>query len=80
MTTRLLSRSMLQDNVVDANAQRVNLGDRALDLNTGVECVVLDHCPELGPQSLYVQMTGHEGPEMTYWVEPGQLMKLPRAA
>lgn len=78
--TKTLTRSMLHTELLDAYQQRVSLGDRAVDLNTGVECLILDHIPELGPESLYVQMTGHDGPAMTYWVEPGQLMKLPRAA
>lgn len=65
---------------MDAYQQLVTPGDRAVDLNSGTECIVLDHIPELGPESLYVQMTGHGGPDMTYWVEPRQLMKLPRAA
>ncbi len=80
MTTKTLTRSLLAEQVVDAYQQRVHLGDRVVDLNSGVEAIILDHCPELGPESLYVQMTGHGGPDMTYWVEPGQLMKLPRAA
>jgi hypothetical protein len=70
---------VLGEEVVDAYNIRVGLGDRALDLNSGLVCVVLDHCPELGPESLYVQITEAEGPVMTYWVEPSQLMKLPRA-
>lgn len=78
--TQILARTLLRDNVVDAYQQRVHLGDRAVDLNTGVECLILDHCPELGPESLYVQMVASEGPDMSYWVEPTQLMKLPRAA
>ena len=78
--TKMMTRTMLTDSVVDAYSNRVHLGDRAVDLNSGCVCVVLDHCPELGPESLYVQLVEHDGPDMTYWVEPSQLGKLPRDA
>ncbi|MCA8919274.1 MAG: hypothetical protein KDB68_08905 [Planctomycetes bacterium] len=78
--TKMMTRTMLTDSVVDAYSNRVHLGDRAVDLNSGCVCVVLDHCPELGPESLYVQLVEHDGPDMTYWVEPSQLVKLPRDA
>lgn len=78
--TKTASRAVLKSGVVDAHDQPLNLGDRAVDLNTGLECVLMDHIPELGPESLYVQMVGHGGPEMTYWVDPTSLMKLPRSA
>ncbi|MCC6463828.1 MAG: hypothetical protein IT463_00655 [Planctomycetes bacterium] len=64
----------------DANDEHVGLGDRVVDLNSGTECVVLDLCPELGPESVYVQLVHDGGPSMDYWVEPGHLMKLPRFA
>lgn len=70
------NRELLAQDVLDAKDRRLALGDRAVDLNTGLECVLLDHIPELGPESLYVQMIGHDGPDMTYWVEPTQLMVL----
>ncbi|MBK8206649.1 MAG: hypothetical protein IPK87_07605 [Planctomycetes bacterium] len=78
--TRMITRSMLADNVVDTHQKRVHLGDRVLDLNSGFVCVVLDHCPELGPESIYLQIVEHDGPVMSYWVDPAQLMKLPRDA
>jgi hypothetical protein len=78
--TKTLSRATLKGGVTDSRDRPLSLGDRAVDLNTGLECVLLDHIPELGPESLYVQMVGHGGPEMTYWVDPVQLMKLPRSA
>ncbi|MCL4729104.1 MAG: hypothetical protein KJ044_01535 [Planctomycetes bacterium] len=78
--TRTMPRNTASQPAMDAYQQTVLPGDFAVDLTSGVECVGRDHIPARGPQSLYVQMTGHGGPEMTYWVEPGQLMKLPRAA
>lgn len=78
--TEVLTRKLLDEDIVDAKQKRVRLGDRALDLNSGVVCVVLDHCPELGPESLYVQSVDEDGPEMTFWVEPSQLVTLPRSA
>ena len=78
--TKMITRTMLKESVVDVYSNRVHLGDRAIDLNTGSVCVILDHCPELGPESLYVQLVEHDGPAMTYWVEPKQLVKLPRTA
>ena len=80
MTTTMLTRTMLRDNIVDAYSNRVHLGDRALDLNTGLVCLVLDHCPELGPERLYVELVEHDGPAMCYWVEPSALVKIPRKA
>lgn len=77
--SKLMSREMLGD-LVDAKDQPISLGDRVLDLSAGVEGVVLDHCPELGPESVYVLSAEHEGPEMSYWVEPNQLVRLAGAA
>ncbi|MCB9933066.1 MAG: hypothetical protein H6841_06560 [Planctomycetes bacterium] len=78
--TKMMTRAMLKETVLDAYSNRVYLGDRALDLNSGMLCVVVDHCPELGPESLYVQLVEGEGPAMSYWVEPGALVKIPRNA
>ena len=78
--TKMITRSMLKEDVLDAYSNRVHLGDRAVDLNSGCVCVVVDHCPELGPESLYVQLVEHDGPAMCYWVEPSALVKLPRNA
>ena len=78
--TKMITRSMLKEDVLDAYSNRVHLGDRAVDLNSGCVCVVVDHCPELGPESLYVQLVEHDGPAMCYWVEPSALVKLPRHA
>ena len=78
--TKMMTRTMLREDVLDAYSNRVHLGDRAVDLNSGCVCVVVDHCPELGPESLYVQLVEHDGPAMCYWVEPSALVKLPRNA
>ena len=78
--TKMITRSMLKEDVLDAYSSRIHLGDRAVDLNSGCVCVVVDHCPELGPESLYVQLVEHDGPAMCYWVEPSALVKLPRNA
>jgi hypothetical protein len=78
--TKMITRNMSKEDVTDAYSNRVHLGDRALDLNSGCVCVVLDHIPELGPESLYVQLVDHEGPAMSYWVAPDQLVKLERNA
>ncbi|MCB9895264.1 MAG: hypothetical protein H6839_12500 [Planctomycetes bacterium] len=76
----MMTRTMLREDVLDAYSSRIHLGDRAVDLNSGCVCVVVDHCPELGPESLYVQLVEHDGPAMCYWVEPSALVKLPRNA
>lgn len=76
--SKLMSRETLGD-LFDAKDQAMQLGDRVLDLSAGVEGVVLDHCPELGPESVYVLSAEHDGPEMSYWVEPNQLIKLANA-
>jgi hypothetical protein len=73
-----MSTQTISESVLDAYSNNVQLGDRALDLNSGCMCVVLDHIPELGPESLYVQLVEHDGPAMSYWVSPDQLVKLPR--
>lgn len=78
--TKTMTRATQRSGISDSRDLPLTLGDHAVDLNTGLECVLLDHIPELGPESLYVQMLGHGGPEMTYWVDPVQLMKLPRHA
>ncbi|MCA8916227.1 MAG: hypothetical protein KDB90_12525 [Planctomycetes bacterium] len=78
--TKMMTRTMLREDVMDAYSSRIHLGDRAVDLNSGCVCVVVDHCPELGPESLYVQLVEHDGPAMCYWVEPSALVKLPRNA
>ncbi|MBX3461005.1 MAG: hypothetical protein KF696_13745 [Planctomycetes bacterium] len=78
--TQVLTRTMLASGVVDANEKRVHLGDRVLDLNSGLTCVVLDHCPELGPDCVYVQIVEHDGLVMSFWADPKQLMKIPREA
>lgn len=78
--TKMMTRTMLREDVLDAYSSRIHLGDRAVDLNSGCVCVVVDHCPELGPESLYVQLVEHDGPAMCYWVEPSALVKLPRNA
>lgn len=78
--TKMITRTMLDSEVVDAYQNRLHLGDRAVDLNSGCKCVVLDHCPELGPESLYVQLVEHDGPAMSYWVVPSALVRLPREA
>jgi hypothetical protein len=77
--TKMITRT-ISESILDAYSNSVQLGDRALDLNSGCMCVVLDHCPELGPESLYVQLVEHDGPAMSYWVSPDQLVKLPRSA
>ena len=74
------TRALLASEVTDAYQRTVAMGDRVLDLNSGSVCVILDHCPELGPESLYVQLVEHDGPAMSYWVSPEQLIKLPRNA
>jgi hypothetical protein len=76
----MITRSMTRESVLDAYSNRVHLGDRAVDLNSGCICIVMDHCPELGPESLYVQLVEHDGPAMSYWVCPDQLVKLDRNA
>jgi hypothetical protein len=73
--SKLMSRELLGD-LVDAKDQPIHLGDHALDLTSGDECVILDHCPELGPESVYVLSALREGPAMSYWVAPEQLIKL----
>lgn len=78
--TKMMTRTMLREDVLDAYSSRIHLGDRAVDLNSGCVCIVVDHCPELGPESLYVQLVEHDGPAMCYWVEPSALVKLPRNA
>ncbi|MHC4841939.1 MAG: hypothetical protein ACYTDT_13460 [Planctomycetota bacterium] len=78
--TRVLTKTMLRDNVVDAYARRIHLGDRIVDLNAGCVCVILDHCPELGPESVYVQILDADIPTMSYWVNPVNVVKLPRKA
>jgi hypothetical protein len=65
---------------LDARNRPVGLGGRAVDLNSGVLCVVLDYCPELGPESLYVQSAEGVGPALAWWVSPTSLMALPRDA
>ena len=75
-----MNKTNSSEAVLDAYSNRVQLGDRALDLNCGCMCVVMDYIPELGPQSLYVQLVEHDGPAMSYWVSPNQLVKLPRKA
>lgn len=76
--TITLTRSMLRDKVVDAYGERLNLGDRALDINVGTACVILDHVPELGPDCLYVQTVEENGLAMTYWTSPNSLMRVKR--
>ncbi len=76
--TITLTRSMLRANIVDAYGERLNLGDRALDINLGTPCIVLDHVPELGPDCLYVQTSDNDGPAMTYWADPTQLVRFKR--
>lgn len=78
--TKMMTRTMARETVLDAYSNRVYLGDRAVDLHSGMVCVVVDHCPELGPESLYVQLVENEGPTMSYWVKPSALVKLPRRA
>jgi len=78
--TKMITRNMAIESVLDAYSNRVQLGDRAVDLNSGCVCLILDHCPELGPESLYVQLVDQDGPAMSYWVSPEQLVKLDRNA
>ncbi len=77
---KVMTRSMLQSQIKDADGARLHLGDRALDVEHGSVCIVLDHCPDLGPDCLYVQINEEEGPAMGYWVTPQSLRRLPRAA
>jgi hypothetical protein len=76
--TITLTRSMLRANIVDAYGERLNLGDRALDINLGTACVILDHVPELGPDCLYVQTVEDDGLAMTYWANPISLIRVKR--
>ncbi len=74
--TITLTRSMLREKITDAYGERLHLGDRALDVNLGSLCVILDHVPELGPDCLYVQMTEADGLAMTYWADPTNLVRV----
>lgn len=76
--TNTMTPATLPHDVVDAYGHDIQLGDGAVDLNSGCKCAVLDFCPELGPESLYVKLVEHDGPDMTCWVEPAQLVRLPR--
>lgn len=78
--TNTMTQHLLDSEVLDAYGKRLQLGDRAVDLNAGCECAILDYCPELGPESLHVQLVDSEGPTMSYWVVPESLVKLPRDA
>ncbi len=77
---KVMTRSMLKQQIKDANGLRLHLGDRALDVEHGSVCVVVDHCPDLGPDCLYVQAFEDEGPVMSYWVTPDSLRRLEKAA
>jgi hypothetical protein len=74
--TRMITREMLNEGMLDANQRNLNLGDRAVELNTGSVCIVLDHCPELGPESVLVELVDHDGPPLSYWLRPDELSKL----
>ncbi|MCC6573510.1 MAG: hypothetical protein IT462_06935 [Planctomycetes bacterium] len=75
-----MTRMMLKDQVKDANGARLHLGDRVLDVEHGSVCVLVEHCPDLGPDCLYVQSNDDDGPVMGYWVAPDKLQRLNRAA
>lgn len=77
---KVMTRSMMQHSIKDANGLRLHLGDRALDTNEGNVCVLVEHCPDLGPKCLYVLAREEEGPVLGYWVAPDSLKRLPEAA
>ena len=78
--TKIMTRSLIKDKIQDVYGRRLYLADRAVDLNAGAVVIILDHCPELGPECLYVQIVQQDGPAMNYWVEPCALVKIPRRA
>jgi hypothetical protein len=71
-----ISHDLMAPDIQDAYRRPLRLGDRAVELNTGALCVIADHCPELGPESLLVELVEHDGPPLSYWVEPTQLVGL----
>jgi hypothetical protein len=72
------THDLMAPGMQDAYRRPLSLGDRAVELNTGAICVIADHCPELGPESLLVELVEHDGPPLSFWVEPTQLVGLPR--
>lgn len=73
--TKMLTKSLLDEQILDCRDRRLHLGDRAMDTIQNTSVVILDHCPELGDECLYVQSTDDDL-GMCHWVEPAHLMRI----